>query len=106
MTRVWETIKEYNEIKYEYFEGIGKITINRPHVRNAFTPNTVMEMIDAFSRARDDQRIGAIILTGEGDMAFCSGGDQKVRGHAWIRRRRQHSTSKRFRSSTFNPSYS
>ncbi|WJP98855.1 1,4-dihydroxy-2-naphthoyl-CoA synthase [Macrococcus bovicus] len=81
MSRVWETVKEYKEIKYEYFEGIGKITINRPHVRNAFTPNTVMEMIDAFSRARDDQRIGVIILTGEGDLAFCSGGDQKVRGH-------------------------
>lgn len=81
MSRQWETIKEYKEIKYEYFEGIAKITINRPEVRNAFTPLTVNEMIDAFSRARDDERIGSIILTGEGDLAFCSGGDQSVRGH-------------------------
>ena len=57
-----------------------KITINRPHVHNAFTPKTVMEMIDAFSYARDDSKIGVIILTGAGDKAFCSGGDQKVRG--------------------------
>lgn len=81
MTRVWETVKEYNEIKYEYYNGIGKVTINRPEVRNAFTPDTVAEMIDAFSRARDDQRVGVIILTGEGDLAFCSGGDQSIRGH-------------------------
>ena len=81
MTRQWETLKEYEEIKYEFFEGIAKITINRPEVRNAFTPKTVQEMIDAFSRARDDQNISTIILTGEGDLAFCSGGDQKVRGH-------------------------
>ena len=58
-----------------------KVTINRPEVRNAFTPKTVAEMIDAFSRARDDQNISVIILTGEGDKAFCSGGDQKKRGH-------------------------
>ena len=81
MTRVWETIKEYSEIKYEYYEGIGKVTINRPEVHNAFTPDTVAQMIDAFTRARDDQRISVIILTGEGDKAFCSGGDQKKRGH-------------------------
>src|SRR5699024_2744687 len=81
MTRQWETIKEYKEIKYEFYNGIAKVTINRPEVRNAFTPNTVQEMMDAFSRARDDQRISVIILTGEGDKAFCSGGDQKVRGH-------------------------
>ena len=81
MSRQWETIKEYKEIKYEFFEGIAKITINRPEVRNAFTPLTVQEMIDAFSRARDDERVGSIILTGEGDLAFCSGGDQSVRGH-------------------------
>ncbi|RIL93214.1 1,4-dihydroxy-2-naphthoyl-CoA synthase, partial [Staphylococcus equorum] len=81
MARQWETLKEYKEIKYEYFEGIAKVTINRPEVHNAFTPNTVQEMIDAFTRARDDERIGVIILTGEGDKAFCSGGDQKVRGH-------------------------
>src|SRR5699024_4579852 len=81
MTRQWETIKEYKEIKYEFYNGIAKVTINRPEVRNAFTPNTVQEMIDAFTRARDDQRISVIVLTGEGDKAFCSGGDQKVRGH-------------------------
>ncbi|MBC1521162.1 1,4-dihydroxy-2-naphthoyl-CoA synthase [Listeria aquatica] len=77
----WTTEKEYEEIKYEFFEGIAKVTINRPHVHNAFTPKTVMEMMDAFSVARDDEKIGVIILTGEGDKAFCSGGDQKVRGH-------------------------
>ena len=73
--------KEYDEIKYEFFEGIAKVTINRPEVRNAFTPKTVAEMIDAFTRARDDQNVSVIILTGEGDKAFCSGGDQKKRGH-------------------------
>ncbi|MBW1074211.1 enoyl-CoA hydratase/isomerase family protein, partial [Escherichia coli] len=57
------------------------VTINRPEVRNAFTPKTVSEMIDAFSRARDDQNVSVIVLTGEGDLAFCSGGDQKKRGH-------------------------
>lgn len=77
----WETLKEYKEIKYEYYNGIGKITINRPEVRNAFTPLTVQEMIDAFTRARDNQDINVIVLTGEGDLAFCSGGDQSVRGH-------------------------
>ena len=81
MTRVWETIKEYSEIKYEYYEGIGKVTINRPEGHNACTADTVAQMIDAFTRARDDQRISVIILTGEGDKAFCSGGDQKKRGH-------------------------
>ncbi|MBA5953191.1 1,4-dihydroxy-2-naphthoyl-CoA synthase, partial [Staphylococcus aureus] len=54
MERQWETLKEYKEIKYEFFEGIAKVTINRPEVHNAFTPNTVQEMIDAFTRARDD----------------------------------------------------
>lgn len=81
MAREWQTIREYKEIKYEYYNGIAKVTINRPEVRNAFTPLTVNEMIDAFTRARDDERIGVIVLAGEGDMAFCSGGDQKVRGH-------------------------
>ncbi|MBC1428659.1 1,4-dihydroxy-2-naphthoyl-CoA synthase [Listeria seeligeri] len=77
----WQTEKEYEEIKYESYEGIAKITINRPQVHNAFTPKTVTEMIDAFNRARDNSDLGVIILTGEGDKAFCSGGDQKVRGH-------------------------
>ncbi|MBS3356310.1 1,4-dihydroxy-2-naphthoyl-CoA synthase, partial [Staphylococcus aureus] len=79
--RQWETLREYDEIKYEFYEGIAKVTINRPEVRNAFTPKTVAEMIDAFSRARDDQNVSVIVLTGEGDLAFCSGGDQKKRGH-------------------------
>lgn len=81
MTRQWETLRTYEDIKYEQYKGIAKITINRPEVRNAFRPKTVMELIDAFSRARDDQNIGVIVLTGEGEKAFCSGGDQSVRGH-------------------------
>lgn len=77
----WHTIKVYQDIKYEITEdGIAKITINRPHVRNAFRPETVTEMQDAFALARDDPSIGVIILTGEGKEAFCSGGDQKIRG--------------------------
>lgn len=74
-------VKDYEDIKYETYNGIAKITINRPEVRNAFRPKTVAEMIDAFSHARDDSSIGVIILTGEGKEAFCAGGDQKVRGH-------------------------
>lgn len=76
----WETIKTYEEIKYSYFDGIAKISINRPHKHNAFTPLTVNEMIDAIQLAREDSRVGVIILTGEGGKAFCSGGDQSVRG--------------------------
>ena len=79
--REWKTIKEYDEILFEQFEKIAKITINRPHVHNAFTPKTVAEMIEAFSICRDRRDIGVILLTGAGDLAFCSGGDQKVRGH-------------------------
>lgn len=78
----WQTVKEYKEILFTYMDGIGKISINRPHVHNAFTPLTVNEMIDAILICREDPRIGVIILTGEGGKAFCSGGDQKVRGHA------------------------
>ncbi|HEX8529253.1 MAG TPA: enoyl-CoA hydratase-related protein, partial [Cytophagales bacterium] len=77
----WETIKEYREIKFQYFEGIGKITINRPEKRNAFTPLTVQEMMEAMDHCRHDTRIGVVVLTGEGPDAFCSGGDQSVRGH-------------------------
>ncbi|MDQ2806976.1 MAG: 1,4-dihydroxy-2-naphthoyl-CoA synthase [Chloroflexota bacterium] len=77
----WQTLHEYGDILYEGAEGIAKITINRPEVRNAFRPETLFEMEDAFRRARDDQNIGVIILTGAGDEAFCSGGDQRVRGH-------------------------
>src|SRR5699024_1619915 len=66
---------------YKKQNGIAKVTINRPEKRNAFTPLTVNEMIEAFSDARDDSQIGVIILTGQGEKAFCSGGDQSVRGH-------------------------
>lgn len=81
MTVEWVEGRKYDEIIYETYHGIAKITINRPQVRNAFTPKTVNEMYDAFSRARDDASIGVIILTGAGDLAFCSGGDQKIRGN-------------------------
>ena len=76
----WTPLKGYLEIKYEYFDGIGKITINRPHKHNAFTPLTVQEMIEAMELARQNQDIRVVVLTGEGDLAFCSGGDQSVRG--------------------------
>lgn len=79
---LWETIKVYQDIKLERTEdGIAKITINRPEVRNAFRPETVQEMQDAFEICRNDASIGVIILTGEGKEAFCSGGDQRVRGN-------------------------
>ncbi len=76
----WHQSGDFTEIEYHTWEGIAKITINRPHVRNAFTPVTVKEMSQAFEIARDDSGIGVIILTGKGKDAFCSGGDQKVRG--------------------------
>lgn len=83
MAEQWIAIKEFQDIKFERTEdGVGKITINRPEVRNAFRPQTVIELKEAFELAREDQRIGVVILTGEGPDAFCSGGDQKVRGHA------------------------
>ncbi|MDG2380104.1 MAG: 1,4-dihydroxy-2-naphthoyl-CoA synthase [Pirellulaceae bacterium] len=78
----WETIKEFTDIRYERFDGIAKITINRPEVRNAFRPLTVNEMRTALQDARQDASVGVIILTGEGEKAFCSGGDQKIRGEA------------------------
>ncbi len=78
----WQSAGQFTDIKYQKSEGIAKITINRPHVRNAFRPLTVREMSHALNNARDDEKIGVIILTGEGDKAFCSGGDQKIRGHA------------------------
>jgi naphthoate synthase len=78
--RNWTTIKEYKDIKFEFFEGIAKITINRPQVYNAFRPETNIEMIEAMDIAREDNRIGVVVLTGEGDKAFCSGGDQNVKG--------------------------
>lgn len=76
----WQTLHLYDEILYEFYEGIAKISINRPEVHNAFTPKTVMEMSDAMERARQNPDITVIILTGVGDKAFCSGGDQSVRG--------------------------
>jgi naphthoate synthase len=83
---IWEKIKKFEDIKYEKglndTEGINKITINRPEVRNAFRPQTVFELKEAFTLAREDQTCGVIILTGEGELAFCSGGDQTIRGDA------------------------
>jgi len=76
----WVTSGEYQDIVYETWDGIAKITINRPEVRNAFTPLTVVEMSKAFEVAREDPKIGVVILTGAGTEAFCSGGDQRVRG--------------------------
>jgi naphthoate synthase len=76
----WQSAHSYSDIRYETAEGIAKITINRPERRNAFRPETVKQLIDAFHRAHHDNAIGAIILTGAGNEAFCSGGDQKVRG--------------------------
>jgi naphthoate synthase len=76
----WQTIKEYDEILFQSFEGIAKISINRPSKHNAFTPKTVSEMIDAMYLAREMPEVGVIVLTGEGGKAFCSGGDQSVRG--------------------------
>jgi naphthoate synthase len=78
----WQEAKAYTEILYHKAEGIAKITINRPHVHNAFTPVTNDEILDALDDARFDDSVGVIILTGAGEKAFCSGGDQKVRGHA------------------------
>ena len=78
----WQIAGEFTDILYEKADGIAKITINRPEVRNAFRPLTVQEMIRALDDARDDTSIGVIILTGAGDLAFCSGGDQRIRGDA------------------------
>jgi naphthoate synthase len=81
MAETWKTIHSFEDIKYERTDdGIAKITINRPKVRNAFRPLTVSEMKEAFDMARDDAEIGVVILTGEGPDAFCSGGDQRTRG--------------------------
>lgn len=77
----WKPIKQYNDILFEEMEGIAKITINRPRVYNAFRPLTNQEMLDAFKICREDPHIRVIILTGAGDKAFCSGGDQNVKGN-------------------------
>lgn len=76
----WQPIKEYEEILFHQYNGIARISINRPKVHNAFTPLTVKEMIDAMNICREREDIGVIVLTGEGGRAFCSGGDQTVRG--------------------------
>jgi len=76
----WQSSGDYTDIRYETADGIAKITINRPEVRNAFRPQTLFELAQAFNDARDDDTVGVIILTGEGDLAFCSGGDQRIRG--------------------------
>jgi len=80
---VWQGVSGYEDILYEKSgDGIARITINRPEVRNAFRPQTVTEMSRAFADARDDSAVGVVILTGAGEKAFCSGGDQRVRGQA------------------------
>ncbi len=81
MAVTWAPGADYEDIRYELSgDGIAKITIDRPEVRNAFRPQTVVELSSAFERAREDSSVGVIILTGEGPLAFCSGGDQRVRG--------------------------
>jgi naphthoate synthase len=84
VSTTWQAAAEYEDIRYELgtgeSAGIAKITINRPEVRNAFRPETVIELSDAFERARENLDVGVVILTGEGPDAFCSGGDQRVRG--------------------------
>lgn len=83
MAVTWTSAAEYEDIRYELSgDGIAKITIDRPEKRNAFRPQTVIELSNAFERAREDTSVGVIILTGEGSLAFCSGGDQSVRGDA------------------------
>ncbi|HEX2023305.1 MAG TPA: 1,4-dihydroxy-2-naphthoyl-CoA synthase [Acidimicrobiales bacterium] len=76
----WEQRGDYGDIRYQVAEGVAKVTICRPEVRNAFRPQTLFELSDAFETARDDPEIGVVVLTGEGPLAFCSGGDQRVRG--------------------------
>lgn len=78
--REWKTIKEYEDILFEFYQGIGRITINRERYRNAFTPTTTAEMSDAMRICREEPAINVVVLTGAGDKAFCSGGDQNVKG--------------------------
>ena len=79
-TREWKKIKDFQEILFEEYNGIAKITINRPRYRNAFTPRTTLELSQAFAYCREASRISVVILTGAGDKAFCSGGDMHVKG--------------------------
>ncbi|MFQ5665618.1 MAG: 1,4-dihydroxy-2-naphthoyl-CoA synthase [Candidatus Binatia bacterium] len=80
MAITWKSARDYVDIRYATAEGIAKITINRPEVRNAFRPRTLFELMDAFAAAREDRTVGVVILTGAGTDAFCAGGDQRVRG--------------------------
>src|ERR671928_257212 len=80
MSVAWQKVRDFTDIRYERFEGIAKITINRPEVRNAFRPETIFELQEAFADVRDDPSTGVVLLTGEGPDAFCSGGDQRIRG--------------------------
>jgi naphthoate synthase len=87
MNTVWQQVKAFTDIRYEKADGIAKITINRPEKRNAFRPETIMQMYEAFIDAREDPAVGVVLLTGagphtDGKYAFCAGGDQSVRGHA------------------------
>ena len=81
MTPQWKDARKFEDIRYEKWQGIAKITIDRPQVRNAFRPQTLFEMAGAFNDAREDAEVGVVILTGEGKEAFCSGGDQRIRGN-------------------------
>ena len=78
--REWTTIREYDDILFDYYNGIARITINRERYRNAFTPTTTAEMSDALRICREEADIDVIVITGAGDKAFCSGGDQNVKG--------------------------
>ena len=87
MSLVWQQVKTYTDIRYEKADGIAKVTINRPEKRNAFRPETIMQMYEAFIDAREDPTVGVVLLTGagphsDGKYAFCAGGDQSLRGHA------------------------
>ena len=93
----WHIAKGYKDIIYEKYDGIARITINRPEKRNAFRPETVLEMYDAFNIAREDTEVGVILLTGagpakDGKYAFCSGGDLKIRGDKGYVRSEEHTS--------------
>ena len=80
MNVAWKDIKKYEDIKFEFFNGVAKVTIDRPEVYNAFRPETNNEMLDAFDICRERNDIDVVVITGTGDKAFCSGGDQNVKG--------------------------
>ena len=80
LNSIWNSIKEYSDIKFEYYSGVAKITINRPEVYNAFRPETNIEMLDAMDLCRERNDVDIVVITGEGKKAFCSGGDQNVKG--------------------------